>query len=104
MAFARAAAEGRCSVAYAADGNGCNVKLAIFDIDGTLTNTNCVDNDCFVKALSEAHAITEINTDWATYPNTTDSGITLQIFQETFGHDPEDPELTPATLSSQTKG
>lgn len=70
-----------------------NVKLAIFDIDGTLTNTNSVDDECFVKALSEAHAITEINTDWATYPHTTDSGITLQIFQEKFGRDPEDPEL-----------
>ena len=70
-----------------------NVKLAIFDIDGTLTNTNSVDDECFVKALSEAHAITEINTDWAAYPHTTDSGITLQIFQEKFGRDPEDSEL-----------
>ena len=69
------------------------MKLAIFDIDGTLTNTNSVDNECFVKALSEAHDITGINTDWATYPHTTDSGITLQIFQEKFGRDPEDPEL-----------
>jgi len=70
-----------------------NMKLAIFDIDGTLTNTNGVDNGCFVKALSEAHAITEINTDWATYLHTTDSGIMLQIFQEKFGRDPEDSEL-----------
>jgi phosphoglycolate phosphatase-like HAD superfamily hydrolase len=70
-----------------------NVKLAIFDIDGTLTNTNSVDDECFVKALSEAHGITEINRDWASYPHTTDSGITLQIFQEKFGRDPEDPEL-----------
>lgn len=69
------------------------MKLAIFDIDGTLTNTNSVDNECFLKALSEAHAITGINTDWATYPHTTDSGITLQIFQEKFGRDPEDAEL-----------
>lgn len=70
-----------------------NVKLAIFDIDGTLTNTNSVDNECFVKALAETHAITEINTDWATYPHTTDSGITLQIFQEKLGRDPQDPDL-----------
>ena len=69
------------------------MKLAIFDIDGTLTNTNSVDTECFVKALSEAHAITEINTDWSTYPHTTDSGITLQIFQQKFGRDPADPEL-----------
>jgi len=69
------------------------LKLAIFDIDGTLTNTNSVDNDCFVKALAEAHAITNIDTDWATYPHTTDSGITLHIFQEKFGRNPEETEL-----------
>src|SRR6267142_6576099 len=69
------------------------MKLAIFDIDGTLTNTNSVDNECFLKALSEAHAITEINTDWATYPHTTDSGITLHIFQEKLGRSPEETEL-----------
>ena len=69
------------------------MKLAIFDIDGTLTNTNSVDNDCFVKALAEAHAITNIDTDWATYPHTTDSGITLHIFREKFGRSPEETEL-----------
>ncbi len=69
------------------------MKLAIFDIDGTLTNTNSVDNECFVKALAEAHAITEIVQDWATYPHTTDSGITLHIFQERFGRNPEETEL-----------
>jgi phosphoglycolate phosphatase-like HAD superfamily hydrolase len=70
-----------------------NVKLAIFDIDGTLTNTNSVDDECFIKALAEVHAITEISTDWASYPHTTDSGITLQIFQDKFGRAPEDFEL-----------
>lgn len=68
------------------------MKLAIFDIDGTLTNTNGVDDECFVKALAEAHAITEISTDWAAYPHTTDSGIILHIFQEKFGRRPEETE------------
>jgi phosphoglycolate phosphatase-like HAD superfamily hydrolase len=69
------------------------MKLAIFDIDGTLTNTNSVDDGCFVNALAEAHAITGINTNWATYSHTTDSGITKQIYQEKYGRDPEEPEL-----------
>jgi phosphoglycolate phosphatase-like HAD superfamily hydrolase len=69
------------------------LKLAIFDIDGTLTNTNSIDNECFVKALAEAHAITNIDTDWAIYPHTTDSGITLHIFQEKFGRSPDETEL-----------
>ena len=69
------------------------MKLAIFDIDGTLTSTNSVDDACFVEALAEAHAITDINTDWATYPHTTDSGITKQVFQERLSRDPEAAEL-----------
>lgn len=69
------------------------MKLAIFDIDGTLTNTNSVDDQCFVKALAEAHAITNIITDWASYPHTTDSGIMAQVFQEKFGRDPRETEL-----------
>jgi phosphoglycolate phosphatase-like HAD superfamily hydrolase len=69
------------------------MNLAIFDIDGTLTNTNNVDNECFVKAFAEAHAITNINTNWNTYPHTTDSGITQHILQEKFGRLPEETEL-----------
>lgn len=69
------------------------MKLAIFDIDGTLTNTNSVDNECFVKALAEACEITEIDTDWAAYPHTTDSGITQHVFQEKFGRSPEETEV-----------
>jgi phosphoglycolate phosphatase-like HAD superfamily hydrolase len=69
------------------------MKLAIFDIDGTLTNTNNVDEECFVTAFAEAHAISRINTNWGAYPHTTDSGITLHIFQEKFGRHPEETEL-----------
>ena len=69
------------------------MNLAIFDIDGTLTNTNSVDNECFVKAFAEILAITEIDTDWAAYPHTTDSGITQYVFQENFGRDPEETEI-----------
>jgi phosphoglycolate phosphatase-like HAD superfamily hydrolase len=69
------------------------MKLAIFDIDGTLTNTNSVDDECFVRAFSEVHGITDLDTDWAAYPHTTDSGITLQVLQQKFGRDPEAAEL-----------
>lgn len=69
------------------------MNLAIFDIDGTLTNTNSVDNECFIKALAEAHGITEIDTDWTAYPHTTDSGITQHVFQEKFDRNPEEAEV-----------
>ncbi|MEP6568666.1 MAG: HAD hydrolase-like protein [Acidobacteriota bacterium] len=70
------------------------MNLAIFDIDGTLTNTSSVDNICFVKAFAEALSITEIDTDWAAYPHTTDSGITQHVFREKFGRNPEETEVS----------
>ena len=70
------------------------MKLVIFDIDGTLTNTNDIDDACFVKALEKSHGITAISTDWAEYQHTTDSGITQFIFQERFRRNPEVEELS----------
>lgn len=70
------------------------MKLAVFDIDGTLTDTNDVDTDCFIQAIADANAIDGINTNWGEYPHTTDSGIMLQIFQERFGRAPSATELT----------
>jgi phosphoglycolate phosphatase-like HAD superfamily hydrolase len=69
------------------------MNLAIFDIDGTLTDTNNVDEECFVAAFSRALSITGIETDWAKYPDTTDSGITRHIFQDKFGREPDPDEL-----------
>ena len=70
------------------------MKLAIFDIDRTLTKTNDVDTQCFVKAFALEFGIEDINTNWASYGHTTDSGITLQIFQEFLGRVPEESELS----------
>jgi len=69
------------------------MNLAIFDIDGTLTVTDHIDDVCFVQALADAHAITGVSTDWAGYSHTTDSGITLDIFRERFNRPPEEAEL-----------
>lgn len=69
------------------------MNLAIFDIDGTLTETDRVDDICFVQAMADAHAITEISTDWAKYPHTTDSAITSYIFRIRFNREPEEAEL-----------
>jgi len=69
------------------------MNLAIFDIDGTLTETDQIDEICFVQALADAHGITGISTDWAGYPHTTDSTITVHVFQERFNRLPEEIEL-----------
>jgi phosphoglycolate phosphatase-like HAD superfamily hydrolase len=68
--------------------------LAIFDVDGTLTKTNHVDDLCFVRAFADEFAITGINTDWSDYPDVTDSGITRQIFLDRCGRLPTTDELS----------
>ena len=43
------------------------MRLTVFDIDGTLTDTTRVDTACFVAAFDELFAIRDIDTDWASY-------------------------------------
>ena len=69
------------------------MNLAIFDIDGTLTETNAVDEICFVQAFADSHSINQINTNWMEYQYVTDSGIMSQIFHERFGRLPDEGEL-----------
>jgi phosphoglycolate phosphatase-like HAD superfamily hydrolase len=70
------------------------MRLAIFDIDGTLTETNGVDSDCFVRAAADAYAIDGMSTNWDGYAHTTDSYITRELFRERFGRTPDDGELS----------
>ena len=58
------------------------MKLAIFDIDGTLTETNKIDSECFIKAFYDSHRITDFETDWTKYQHVTDSGIVTEIFEK----------------------
>ena len=70
------------------------MRLAIFDIDGTLTETNGVDSVCFVQAAADAHSVTEVSTDWDGYAHTTDSYIIRELFRGRFGRAPDDGELS----------
>lgn len=69
------------------------MNLAIFDVDGTLTKTVSIDDLCFTQAFAISKGITGIDTDWTKYTYPTDSGITLQIFQEKLGRKPSPEEL-----------
>jgi phosphoglycolate phosphatase-like HAD superfamily hydrolase len=64
------------------------MHLVIFDIDGTLTQTNRVDDRCFVQAFADELGLTAINADWSCYPAVCDSGITRYLFQEHFRRAP----------------
>jgi len=69
------------------------MKLAIFDIDGTLTETNEVDDKCFVDAFADSHQITEIETDWTKYTHITDSGLVSEIFNQKLGRSPNEEDF-----------
>jgi len=68
-------------------------NLVIFDIDGTLTQTNHVDDACFVQSFVDELGIRDLDTDWSRYPTVCDSGITQHIFRTRFGRMPSAPEL-----------
>ena len=57
------------------------MQLVIFDIDGTLTDTNAADNACFLQAFEESLGIRNIDTDWTSYRYSTDSGIVSEILE-----------------------
>lgn len=55
------------------------MHLVMFDIDGTLTLSNDLDDAAFLSALDEVFNIREVSTNWATYPQVTDAGIFQEI-------------------------
>jgi phosphoglycolate phosphatase-like HAD superfamily hydrolase len=70
------------------------MNLAIFDVDGTLTESNAVDEVCFVQAVQDVFGISRINTNWLDYSFQTDSGLALEICRNRLGFDPSDAEIS----------
>ena len=70
------------------------MKLAVFDLDGTLTQTNAVDDICFILAFADA-GIDDLNDDWSEYQNITDSGVTHEAFLNWMGRTPTAEEGPP---------
>jgi phosphoglycolate phosphatase-like HAD superfamily hydrolase len=50
-------------------------RLAIFDIDGTLTDTNGVDDDCYRIAIADTLGVAPSAIDWSGAAHVTDSEI-----------------------------
>jgi len=69
------------------------LKLAVFDIDGTLADTCKIDAECFARAVADQFNITEINLEWSTYVNVTDSGILHSLYRENSGKLPTQPDI-----------
>lgn len=69
------------------------MKLAIFDIDGTLTKTNAVDNDCYIQAtqhcIDKGFKVFEEES----FTHFTDSSILVELYQKYKNRLPSTTEL-----------
>ena len=68
------------------------MRLVIFDIDGTLTETAKTDEACFLRSLAEVCGFENVETDWSCYKRTTDSGIFREIHEARMGRSPSPAE------------
>jgi phosphoglycolate phosphatase-like HAD superfamily hydrolase len=64
------------------------MKLVIFDLDGTLTQTNEVDDLCFPRVFAENLGVADLNTDWSSYTHSTDTVVFQEAFAERLGRSP----------------
>ncbi|MCB1100242.1 MAG: HAD hydrolase-like protein [Verrucomicrobiae bacterium] len=53
--------------------------LAIFDIDGTICDTQDVEGRCYLRAFEETFGIRLATTDWTTFEEPTSSGIVRSL-------------------------
>lgn len=70
------------------------MHLIIFDIDGTLTETMKIDEECFVRSFKDVFGFADIDTDWSHYPHTTDSSIFHEIYVSRRGRTPTAPDVS----------
>ena len=63
--------------------------IAIFDIDGTLTDSYDADTRCYESALAEAWGLEGFDLDWHDYQSSTDSGVAAEIHEARFGSPPD---------------
>jgi phosphoglycolate phosphatase-like HAD superfamily hydrolase len=64
------------------------MHLVMFDVDGTLTVTTIVDEECFVRTFKDLFGFDGIDTDWVHYRHTTDSGILHDVYTSRTGRPP----------------
>jgi phosphoglycolate phosphatase-like HAD superfamily hydrolase len=55
------------------------MHLVIFDIDGTLTDTNLVDGECYWRAVSEVLGLAQEQPEWSDFRHVTDVGIAQEL-------------------------
>lgn len=70
------------------------MNLAVFDIDGTLTQPYGGEDAAFLRGLELAFGFRDVDPDWDRYPHVTDTGIVSSLFQTRIGRAPTTAEIT----------
>lgn len=69
------------------------MQLVMFDIDGTLTESNALDDESYLQALSEVFGFSEVSSDWTSYSHVTDACILREVCQHKLGRIPSLAEV-----------
>jgi phosphoglycolate phosphatase-like HAD superfamily hydrolase len=71
------------------------MHLIMFDLDGTLVDSNIVDSGCYLQALVDVFGfdLAKIDCNWGRYPHVTDAGILQTLCQTQLGRDPQSIEI-----------
>ena len=69
------------------------MRLVIFDVDGTLTDT-AIDTRCFLRAFVDVCGFAEVDSDWSRYKSATDPGVFCEVFESHNGRAPSSNEMT----------
>lgn len=64
---------------------GAASRLAVFDVDGTLTHTSGIDDACWIQAVEMTFGVSGICTDWGSYRHSTDEAIGAEIVERHLG-------------------
>ncbi|MCC5623122.1 hypothetical protein [Nostoc sp. CHAB 5715] len=69
------------------------MKLVMFDIDGTLTESNSLDDESYLQALHKVFGFSEVSSDWTSYSHVTDACILKEVCQSQLGRVPSPREF-----------
>jgi phosphoglycolate phosphatase-like HAD superfamily hydrolase len=68
------------------------MRLAVFDVDGTLTDTKAVDYECFVRAVADELGVDRARLDLSEVPHVTDAAIAAWLSKKHRGRDLSEDE------------
>lgn len=71
------------------------MHLIMFDLDGTLVDSNPIDSGCYLQALVDVFGfdLSKIDRNWANYPHVTDAGILQTLCETELGRAPTPDEI-----------